>query len=41
MQSNPLYGKTKKNAACYYPETKDAAKKVKGNVAFWKGVSVA
>ena len=33
-------GKTNKDAAWYYPETKDAAKHVKGYVAFWKGVSV-
>ena len=34
-------GKVNKDAAWYYPETKDAAKHVKGYVAFWKGVSVA
>ncbi len=34
-------GKTNKDAAWYYPETKDAARHVKGYVAFWKGVSVA
>jgi len=34
-------GKTNKDAAWYYPETKDAAKHVKGYIAFWKGVSVA
>lgn len=33
-------GKTNKDAAWTYPETKDAAKHVKGYVAFWKGVSV-
>ena len=33
-------GKTNKGAAWYYPETKDAAKHVRGYVAFWKGVSV-
>ena len=33
-------GKTNKDAAWYYPDTKDAAKHVKGYVAFWKGVSV-
>ncbi len=33
-------GKANKDAAWYYPETKDAAKHVKGYVAFWKGVSV-
>jgi uncharacterized protein (DUF427 family) len=34
-------GKINKDAAWYYPETKDAAKHVKGYIAFWKGVSVA
>ena len=34
-------GKTNKDAAWYYPETKDAAKHVRGHVAFWKGVSVS
>jgi uncharacterized protein (DUF427 family) len=33
-------GKTNKDAAWYYPETKDAAKHVKGYIAFWKGVTV-
>jgi uncharacterized protein (DUF427 family) len=33
-------GKTNKDAAWYYPDTKDAAKHVKGYVAFWKGVDV-
>ena len=33
-------GKTNKDAAWTYPETKDAAKHVKGYVAFWKGVEV-
>ena len=33
-------GKTYKDAAWYYPDTKDAAKHVKGYVAFWKGVTV-
>lgn len=28
------------NAAWYYPEPKDAAKEIKGYVAFWKGVKV-
>ena len=32
--------KTNKEAAWYYPEPKDAAKKIKGYVAFWKGVKV-
>ena len=34
-------GKSNKDAAWYYPETKDAAKHVKGYVAFWKGVDVS
>jgi uncharacterized protein (DUF427 family) len=29
-----------RDAAWYYPETLDAAKNVKGYVAFWRGVSV-
>ena len=29
-----------KDAAWYYPEPKDAAKEIKGYVAFWKGISV-
>jgi uncharacterized protein (DUF427 family) len=29
-----------KDAAWYYPETKDAAREIKGRVAFWKGVKV-
>jgi len=33
-------GKVNPDAAWFYPETKDAAKHVKGHVAFWKGVSV-
>ena len=33
-------GKVNKDAAWYYPETKDAAKHVKGYIAFWKGVQV-
>lgn len=28
------------DAAWYYPETKDAAKNIRGFVAFWKGVTV-
>ena len=28
------------NAAWYYTEPKDAARQIKGRVAFWKGVSV-
>jgi uncharacterized protein (DUF427 family) len=33
-------GKVNKDAAWTYPETKDAARHVKGYVAFWKGVTV-
>ena len=29
-----------RDAAWYYPETKEAAKRVEGRVAFWKGVKV-
>ena len=35
-----VVGKVNKNAAWYYPEPKDAAKQIKGRVAFWKGVVV-
>lgn len=34
-------GQENLNAAWYYPEPKDAAKNIKGYVAFWKGVQVA
>jgi uncharacterized protein (DUF427 family) len=34
-------GQTNTGAAWYYPEPKDAAKQIKGHVAFWKGVTVA
>jgi len=33
-------GETNKDAAWYYPDAKDAAKEIKGRVAFWKGVQV-
>jgi uncharacterized protein (DUF427 family) len=33
-------GQVNKDAAWYYPEPKDAAKEIKGRVAFWKGVKV-
>ena len=29
-----------KDAAWFYPEPKDAAKEIKGRVAFWRGVKV-
>ncbi|MGF1668387.1 MAG: DUF427 domain-containing protein [Acidimicrobiia bacterium] len=33
-------GQTNTGAAWYYPEPKEAAKQIKGHVAFWKGVTV-
>jgi len=33
-------GKQNPDAAWYYPQPKDAAKNIKGYVAFWKGVEV-
>lgn len=33
-------GQINKDAAWYYPQTKDAAKKIEGYIAFWKGVKV-
>jgi uncharacterized protein (DUF427 family) len=33
-------GKENKDAAWYYPTTKDKAKNIEGYVAFWKGVKV-
>lgn len=33
-------GETNTDAAWYYPEPKDAAKEIKGRVAFWKGVQI-
>ena len=33
-------GEHNKDAAWFYPEPKDAAKEIKGRVAFWKGVKV-
>jgi uncharacterized protein (DUF427 family) len=33
-------GQENKDAAWYYPEPKDAAKHIKGRVAFWKGIEV-
>ena len=32
--------KYNKDAAWYYPNTKDAAKHIEGMVAFWKGVEI-
>jgi uncharacterized protein (DUF427 family) len=34
-------GQTNADAAWYYPDPKDAAKEIKGYVAFWKGVKVS
>jgi uncharacterized protein (DUF427 family) len=33
-------GKVNKDAAWYYPNPSEAAKEIKGYVAFWKGVQV-
>jgi uncharacterized protein (DUF427 family) len=33
-------GKVNKGAAWYYPEPKEAAKQIKGHIAFWKGVQI-
>ncbi|HYE15942.1 MAG TPA: DUF427 domain-containing protein [Pyrinomonadaceae bacterium] len=33
-------GETNKDAAWYYPSTKEAAKQIEGRVAFWLGVKV-
>jgi uncharacterized protein (DUF427 family) len=33
-------GQRNDNAAWYYPDPKDAAKSIRGRVAFWKGVQV-
>jgi len=33
-------GKRNPGAAWFYPEPKAAAKRIKGHVAFWKGVTV-
>jgi uncharacterized protein (DUF427 family) len=33
-------GQVNKDAAWYYPDTKDAAKNIKGYIAFWRGVKV-
>lgn len=33
-------GEVNADAAWYYPEPKDAAKNIKGYVAFWRGVKV-
>jgi uncharacterized protein (DUF427 family) len=33
-------GQVNADAAWYYPEPKDAAKNIKGYIAFWRGVKV-
>ena len=33
-------GDVNKDAAWFYPEPKDAAREIKGRVAFWRGVKV-
>ena len=33
-------GETNRDAAWYYPEPKEAARNIKGHVAFWRGVKV-
>ncbi len=33
-------GEVNKDAAWYYPNVKDAAKQIKGYIAFWRGVKV-
>lgn len=33
-------GKQNKDAAWYYPEPKEAAKEIKGRIAFWRGVNI-
>jgi uncharacterized protein (DUF427 family) len=33
-------GETNKDAVWHYPEPKDAAKEIKGRLAFWKGVEI-
>jgi len=33
-------GQENKDAAWYYPEPKDAAKNIRGYVAFWRGIKV-
>jgi len=33
-------GEVNRDAAWYYPETKEAANEIRGRVAFWRGVTV-
>ena len=34
-------GKSNENAAWYYADPKDAAREIKGRIAFWRGVEIA
>lgn len=34
-------GEVNRDAAWYYPEPKEAARQIRGRVAFWKGVKVS
>lgn len=34
-------GKINEDAAWYYPEPKEAARQIKGRIAFWKGVKIS
>ena len=34
-------GERNKNAAWFYPETKDAANNIKDHIAFWHGVTIS
>jgi len=34
-------GKENADAAWYYPEPKEAAREIKGHVAFWRGVDIS
>jgi len=34
-------GEVNRDAAWYYPKTKEAAKNIEGKVAFWRGVEVS
>ncbi len=36
-----VQGETNEGGAWYYPEPKDAAKRIKDYVAFWRGVEVS
>ena len=35
-----VHGQVNRNAAWYYPSPKEAAKKIEGYIAFWRGVQV-